>query len=158
MFKNKKGFTLIELLVVIAIIGVLASVVLASLNTARDKGNDAAIKANLANIRAQAELFYTDNGNDYNIETNACSTLLSLFIDPVIGNALTAAASASSDTSATCISSDGTGADTTSGGQASTWAISIALSDGTDWCVNSTGAAEGGSASITGTGNPATCS
>ncbi len=35
--KNNKGFTLIELLVVISVIGVLSSVVLASLNSARDK-------------------------------------------------------------------------------------------------------------------------
>ncbi len=61
---NKKGFTLIELLVVIAIIGILASVVLASLNSARSKGSDAAIKANLANIRAQAALYY-DTNNTY---------------------------------------------------------------------------------------------
>lgn len=35
---KNKGFTLIELLVVISIVGLLSSVVLASLNTARDKG------------------------------------------------------------------------------------------------------------------------
>ena len=58
--KNKfnRGFTLIELLVVIAIIGVLSAVVLASLNTARSKGANAAVKSNLANIRVQAEIFF----------------------------------------------------------------------------------------------------
>ncbi len=61
--KKNKGFTLIELLVVIAIIGILASVVLASLNTARAKGADAAVKANLNNMRAQAELFYDTPGS-----------------------------------------------------------------------------------------------
>lgn len=59
----KKGFTLIELLVVIAIIGILSSIVLASLSSARTKGEDAAIQANLANMRAQAELFYSNNNN-----------------------------------------------------------------------------------------------
>jgi prepilin-type N-terminal cleavage/methylation domain-containing protein len=59
MIKNtfKRGFTLIELLVVIAIIGILASVVLASLNTARDKGTDAAIQSSINNVRAQANIF-----------------------------------------------------------------------------------------------------
>jgi prepilin-type N-terminal cleavage/methylation domain-containing protein len=64
MVNLKKGFTLIELLVVIAIIGILSSVVLASLNTARAKGADAAVKSNLNNIRAQAEIVY-DNTNSY---------------------------------------------------------------------------------------------
>lgn len=74
----KRGFTLIELLVVIAIIGILASVVLASLNSARDKGEDAAIKSNLNNIRAQAELFYDDN-DDYDgvcADTNVAQGVL----------------------------------------------------------------------------------
>jgi prepilin-type N-terminal cleavage/methylation domain-containing protein len=56
--KGLRGFTLIELLVVIAIIGILASVVLVSLNSARSRGQDAAVKANLNGIRTQAELIY----------------------------------------------------------------------------------------------------
>jgi prepilin-type N-terminal cleavage/methylation domain-containing protein len=62
---GRSGFTLIELLVVIAIIGILSSVVLASLNTARNKGADAAIKSNIDNARAQAELYYDNTGQTY---------------------------------------------------------------------------------------------
>lgn len=52
------GFTLIELLVVIAIIGVLASVVLASLNTARRKSRDARRIADVKQIQLALELYF----------------------------------------------------------------------------------------------------
>ncbi|MBU6431371.1 MAG: prepilin-type N-terminal cleavage/methylation domain-containing protein [Patescibacteria group bacterium] len=62
--KNKtKGFTLIELLVVIAIVGLLSSIVLASLNSARVKARDARRISDLHQIRLALELYYDANGN-----------------------------------------------------------------------------------------------
>jgi general secretion pathway protein G len=55
---NAKGFTLIELLVVIAIIGILSSVVLASLSTARAKSRDARRISDLGQIRLALEMYY----------------------------------------------------------------------------------------------------
>jgi prepilin-type N-terminal cleavage/methylation domain-containing protein len=60
--KNEKGFTLIELLVVIAIIGILSSVVLASLNSARRKGRDARRIADVKQLQLALELSYDANG------------------------------------------------------------------------------------------------
>ena len=65
IFSQNKGFTLIELLVVIAIIGILASITLSSLNSARDKGADALVKSNLKTIANEAAIFFDDHGNDY---------------------------------------------------------------------------------------------
>lgn len=60
-FQTSRGFTLIELLVVIAIIGILSSVVLASLNTARNKGYDAQRVSNLRTIQTSLEMYYNDH-------------------------------------------------------------------------------------------------
>lgn len=48
---------------VIAIIGILASVVLASLTSAKLKSADALIIQTVTNMRAEAELFYDDSGS-----------------------------------------------------------------------------------------------
>lgn len=110
---STRGFTLIELLVVIAIIGVLASIVMASLSNARDKGSDAAIKSNLTNMRSQAELIFIERG-DYD---TFCEDT------PVVD----AVASAG----ATCVDSTTSGVD---------WILAAQLNNGTDtYCVDSTG-------------------
>ena len=65
---SKKGFTLIELLVVIAIIGILASIVLASLNTARKKSRDARRVADIKQIQLALELYF-DAKSEYPDDT-----------------------------------------------------------------------------------------
>lgn len=61
--KNQKGFTLIELLVVIAIIGLLASVVLLALNSARAKSRDAKRLADVRQIASAMELYFNDRSS-----------------------------------------------------------------------------------------------
>jgi prepilin-type N-terminal cleavage/methylation domain-containing protein len=60
---NKKGFTLIELLVVVAIISLLSSIVMASLNSARDKARFAQAIETMSSIEKAATLDYNDYSN-----------------------------------------------------------------------------------------------
>ena len=126
----RRGFTLIELLVVIAIIGILSSVVLASLNTARNKGADAATKSSLANARAQAELFY-DTASNY---TTVCTTGANN-IQPMMTSAKNASG-------ATTLSNDAAAAAATvvCNDVAGSWAAAAPMKATAGfWCVDSTG-------------------
>ena len=124
MKKFNRGFTLIELLVVIAIIGILSSVVLASLNTARGKGADAAIKSSINNARAQAELFYDSNSQSYLGVCAAASSANPGGIATMVTGATTAG-----------------GSNVKCGDAATGWAFEAQLKgDNTKWyCVDSTG-------------------
>ena len=85
---GQAGFTLIELLVVIAIIGLLSSVVLASLNNARKKGRDARRIADLKQLQVALELYY-DSNNAYPAATSALSPdyIAAVPTDPGSGSA-----------------------------------------------------------------------
>jgi len=122
-----KGFTLIELLVVIAIVGVLSSVVMGSVNSAREKSINAAIKLNMGTIRNQAEIVGNENNMDY---TTVC-------VDPKIVDVIEKSILLAGDLVGTAL--------TRCYSETEAWAVNVLLkvpeNDGANlyWCVDSSG-------------------
>lgn len=126
---NSKAFTLIELLVVIAIIGILSSVVLASLTSARSAAYDSKVKSQLSAIRSAAEIYNVTNGNYGATTTTGCTS--GMFTDTYSGlSKLSISANYPTGENTIICYSNG-----------SAYAVSDNLyASGTYWCVDSTAA------------------
>lgn len=125
------GFTLIELLVVISIIALLASVVLSSLNSARTKAADNAVKAALKQVLIEAENYRDDQTSFYPGGTgpvnNNCT--IGVFSNLRITNQLGYINTNSGSTASCAIDSTLT-----------KWSVFVpSLKGGDAWCIDNTG-------------------
>ena len=118
------GIILAAVLPIIAIFGILSSIVLVSLNVARQKGKDAQVKVVLSEMRTEAEVYYGQN-NTYSTAHDCSSGMFAS--DPTF-NSITSNLTVTNKNMLACFA------------EGSTYAISAPLSaTGQNYCVDSTG-------------------
>ena len=110
------------------------------IDEARLKGMQAAMKSSLSNMRAEAELFYSQNSNSFGnkpFALSACSNMAGTLFGNEKMFSLLNYATKNNPSTATCVSSGSSGAVTS-------WALSAPIpgDDGFSWCVDSTGASK----------------
>lgn len=131
------GVIMAAILPALIIMGILASIVLASLNTARHKSQDAKTKADLSQMAVSAEIYYGKNGNSYS-QAKSCNS--GMFLEQNMQQSIFDIASKV----ATCYA------------EGATFAISAKLSDpAQSYCVDNSG--YGGDGIAVDNGSVASC-
>ena len=129
------GFTLIELLIVIGIIGVMSTIVIMNMNSARLKAVDARIKTELSSIRRAAAIYYDGAGAEtYGGNANSCNANSSMFKQDQIINNLLTSVDAIANVDVTCRS-------TGTHFAVSANLVSVSGAFGDNWCIDSSGGA-----------------
>lgn len=115
-----RGFTLTEILIAVSIIGILTSIIIASVADLRDSANDSALKQEASQLRRVAELYYLENGGSYQPVDGGNGVCEDALFNEILTKH---------------------GIDTDRcNDSASSWALASLLSNGNEWCVDVAGA------------------
>jgi prepilin-type N-terminal cleavage/methylation domain-containing protein len=154
--KFSRGFTLIELLVVIAIIGILASIVLVSLNSARNKGKDVRIISDIRQVGTQLETEASASGS-YLVGSTLCVTAIgsngAATINATQGNCLTLNSDATSNGGTLSVQTAAASGATSFSG----YAVYGTLNAGGYFCADSTGSTTQKTTAVPAAASVATC-
>ena len=132
--RSNHGFTLIELLIAMAVIGILSSIILGSINTARGKSSDSKVKAQLSSLRSAAEGYFDANGGTYGSSASDDCLTSDFFSD--------AASGMLQATTQDNYPADATLSCHTDGSNYAVSALLIGAGGGQAWCVDSAGASK----------------